>query len=71
MWRAVALALAFCTIGAAYRFATLLVADVGGSANVAADSVVDRWHLWLGTALVCAAVASASWGAAYRPRNRE
>jgi hypothetical protein len=69
--RAVTLALALCAIAAAYRFAVLLVADVGASANVAAGSVVDRWHIWLGSALLCAAGAGVSWGVAQRPRKRE
>jgi hypothetical protein len=70
LWRAVTLALACSAIAAAYRFAVVLVANVGGSANVAASSVADRWYFWLGTALLCAAGASVVWRVAQRPRNR-
>lgn len=69
--RAVALTLALCAIAAAYRFAVLLVDDIGGPYNGVASSVVHRWHLWLGIALACAAGASVSWGATHRPRKRE
>ena len=69
--RAVTLALALGAIAAAYRCAVLLVADIGGSASRAPSSVVNRWSLWLGIALACAACASVSWGAAQRPRKRE
>lgn len=68
--RAVTLALALGAIATAYRFAVLLVAEVGGSANDA-SSVADRWHVWLGAALLCGAGASVSWGVAHRPRKRE
>lgn len=69
--RGLTLALAFAAIAAGYCFAALLMAEIGGSAPAAAGPVVDRWHLWLGTALLCAAGASVSWGAAHRPRKRE
>lgn len=68
--RAVTLALALAAIASAYRFIYLLVAELGGAAD-GASSVGDRWHLWLGAALICAAGASMSWGVAHRPRKRE
>ena len=69
--RAITLALGLGAIAAVFRFGVLLVADIGGSARAVDRSVVDRWHLWLGIALACAAGASASWRAAQRPRKRE
>ncbi len=69
--RAAALAFALCAIAAAYRFVGLLAADIGGTASDFPNSVVNRWHLWLGIALLCAAGASVSWSAAQRPRKRE
>jgi hypothetical protein len=69
--RAITLALVFCAIAAACRFALLLGAEINGAANVVAASVVDRWHLWLGAALLCAAGARVSWGVAQRPTKRE
>ena len=68
--RAVTLALALGAVAAAYRFVVLLAAELGGSPDVA-SSVGDRWHLWLGVALLCGAGASVSWGVAHRPRKRE
>lgn len=68
--RAVTLALALGAIAAAYRFVVLLTAELAGSVDIA-SSVADRWHLWLGGALLCAAGASVSWGVTHRPRKRE
>ena len=59
--RATAFALALGAIAAAGRSVVLLAADLGGATPVA-SSVVDRWHLWLAIALLCAAGARASWG---------
>lgn len=69
--RGLTLALALGAGAAGYRFAVLLMAEIGGSAPIAAGPIADRWHLWLGIALLCAAGASVSWGAAHRPRKRE
>jgi hypothetical protein len=67
--RTVALALAICAVAAVIRFVVLVAANLGDP--TAPGSVMDRWHVWLGVALLSAAVAAVSWSGVQRPRKRE
>ena len=66
--RMLALGLGCTAVASGYRAAVLLSAGLAGSGPV---TVMDRWHLWLAAALLCAAVASMCWRVAQRPTNRE
>lgn len=66
--RALTLGLIGCAIATAYRFVVLLAFSLEGPPPVAGP-LLDRWHLWLGAALLCAAGASVSWASLNVPGN--
>jgi len=69
--RMTAILLTFCALIAAYWCVTLLVSGLDAAGPVEAETITDRWHVWMGAALVAAATARLSWGVTQRPKNLE
>lgn len=69
--RMMAILLTLFALTAAYWCVTLLVSSLNDAGPVEAGSFTDRWHVWMGAALVAAATARLSWGVTQRPKNLE
>lgn len=69
--RVIAIILALGAAVAAYWCLMLLLSDLRASAGAGTIALVDRWHVWMGIAIVSTAASRVLWGVSQRPTNFE
>lgn len=69
--RAIAIIMALGAALAGYWCLMLLISDLRASTEVGTVTLANRWHVWMGMALVSAASARVLWGRSQRPTNLE